>query len=73
MTEGESDPQAVQRLVQNRQRYLKHPVFCLFCDATKYLSAEHPEHAGEGVITQAVTCTKCGAGWHDVFEIVGIE
>ena len=71
MTEGESDLQAVQRLVQNRQRYLKHPYFCPFCEHTEITG--HQAEFDADYAWRSVTCDKCDAEWRDVFEIVGIE
>ena len=56
---------------QTKQRYIKHPSLCPFC--------EHPEIEAsrfdvEGrVAWQWVRCSQCATEWHDIYELVDIE
>ncbi len=54
-------------------RYVKDPNFCPFCEATRSLSASHPENLGDDMIIQPVTCGSCEAEWNDIFELTSYE
>jgi transcription elongation factor Elf1 len=56
---------------ERRQRYIKNPYFCPFCDHES-IEATKLE-AFENMVYQWVRCSECETEWHDIFELVDFE
>ena len=55
----------------NHEDYIQNPHFCPFCEHP-VIEATRFDCEGR-VAWQWVRCDKCGAEWHDIFELVAIE
>ena len=54
-----------------RERYIKHPYFCPFCE---YEAVEATKlEAFENLVFQWVRCDKCETEWHDIYELIDFE
>tara|TARA_R110000751_G_scaffold254523_1_gene354133 strand:- start:420 stop:626 length:207 start_codon:yes stop_codon:yes gene_type:complete len=53
--------------------YMQKPNFCPFCEATRSITASHPDNADMHHIYQSVTCSSCDAEWHDLYTFSGYE
>ena len=55
-----------------KQRYIKHPYFCPYCDLKEGLQMDQ-RWADLDIISQVITCAGCHRQWMEVYQLTDVE